>query len=111
MSNYFDWNSDSSGNYSSFDSLTPYGLSQTFSFPFAVGTLGVSRTRNSIASREILLSLDKRGVHGINKRVLDPRRPKGTSLTSQDKEEGLVLYKAQLDYVPTDTLSYNLQVS
>lgn len=84
-------------------------IAQTFSLPHAVGSLGVSKTRNSITTREVLMSVENRGVYGINKRLLDPRRPVDV-LGAEDKEEGLSVYKAHLDFNPIDTLSYDLEV-
>ena len=49
-------------------------------------------------------------MYGINKRVLDPRRPRGATLSPDDKEEALVPYKGNLDIMALDILSYDLEV-
>lgn len=95
-----------SGNYSSFESHTPHFIPQIFVVPHAVGALGVSKTGNSIATREIYMALEDRGVYGISKRILDPRRP-----TGDDKEEGLVKYKGYLEFKATDVVSYGTEVA
>lgn len=70
----------------------------------------MTKTRNSITSREVILADENRSIYGISKRVLDPRRPVGV-LSPADKDEGLVVYKGHIDFVPVDTLSYGLEIA
>lgn len=74
------------------------------------------RTFNSLCwtcSRILIVSgfsvgLENGWISSLNKRFLDPRRP--VVPTADDREEGLVPYKAGLELDPRKVLSYNLEV-
>jgi hypothetical protein len=69
-----------------------------------VNALGVTKTLEGITAREILLAIDGNQILGINRRLLDPRRP--IELTATHKEEGLLPYQPELNINFKDMLSY-----
>ncbi|CAG8592704.1 10490_t:CDS:2, partial [Acaulospora colombiana] len=79
-------------NFSSFSHERPYVSAQAFMFPYGVRSIGVTTTKNGIATREFLFALNTDQVLGISKRILDPRRPQ-RALTNEDKEEMLIPYE------------------
>lgn len=96
--------------FTSFAANKPHVISQSYVFPRTVTAMGVTRTQAGITTREILCNLGDKDTHiivglvsgqlyGLNKRFLDPRRPMG-KLSSDDKEEGLIMYRPSLDYNP-----------
>lgn len=95
--------------YSSFDSRRPQVLSQSFVFPHAITAVGITSTGAGITTREVLFGLASSQLLGVNRRILDPRRPIG-SLTSDDKEEMLIPYRPLIDYNPRDVASYSLEI-
>ncbi|KAJ3091171.1 hypothetical protein HK102_001448, partial [Quaeritorhiza haematococci] len=97
--------------YSSFESKRPHVITQSFTFPFPVEALGVTTTGSGITTREILFALASDQLLGVNKRVLDPRRPAPNAVTADDKEEGLIPYKGIIDFNQKDVASYSLEVS
>ena len=49
-------------------------------------------------------------LYGVNKRLLDPRRPVGPP-TADDKEEMLIPYRPVLDFNPKESASYTLEIA
>ena len=99
-------------------------------FPHAITAVGITSTGAGITTREVLckntfklmflfsslisgffqkVGLASSQLLGVNRRILDPRRPIG-SLTSDDKEEMLIPYRPLIDYNPRDVASYSLEV-
>ncbi|RKO82803.1 hypothetical protein BDK51DRAFT_28737, partial [Blyttiomyces helicus] len=85
--------------FSSFNSKRPHILAQAYSFPHRVTAVGVTTTGAGITSREVLFGLTSGHLYGINRRLLDPRRPIGPP-SADDKEEGLIPYRPILDFNP-----------
>ena len=94
---------------SSFASSNPGILAQTFTFPYPISALGVTKTVSGITSREILVGIDGGRLYGLNKRLLDPRRPIG-SLSAEDKEEALIIYHPSLGLNAKEIASYSLSL-
>ncbi|KAI8612170.1 hypothetical protein BC830DRAFT_1067969 [Chytriomyces sp. MP71] len=98
-----------SDTYSSFNMKKPSILSQSYMFPNQITAMGFTRTGAGIASREILVGLSSNQVYGINKRLLDPRRPLGAP-SADDREEQLFPYAPVLHFNPYDVASHELPV-
>ncbi|KAJ3262401.1 DUF1620 super [Chytriomyces hyalinus] len=96
--------------YSSFNMKKPSVLSQSYIFPTQLTAMGATRTGAGIASREILFGLASSQLYGVNKRLLDPRRPIGAG-TAEDREEGLFPYRPVLDFNPFEVASHVLEVA
>ncbi|KAJ3299690.1 DUF1620 super [Borealophlyctis nickersoniae] len=94
---------------SSYNMQHPHVISQAYVLPHRVTAVGVTNTGAGITTREVLFGLDSGKLYGINKRWLDPRRPVG-ALSADDKEEGLIAYKAALDFNPREVASYDIDV-
>ncbi|ORZ03581.1 hypothetical protein BCR43DRAFT_483607 [Syncephalastrum racemosum] len=95
-------------NFSSFDNVQPYVRSSAFMFPYQVRSMGVTTTRNGVSTKEILFAL-RHQIMGVNKRLLDPRRPIDKP-SKEDQEEGLIPYGP----IPEERqmfLSYHLEVA
>ncbi|KAI9207145.1 uncharacterized protein BJ171DRAFT_421102, partial [Polychytrium aggregatum] len=101
---------DESRNYTSYSLQVPHVLTQAYSFPYTVTSIGVTTTKMGITTREILFGLKNGQLYGVNKRLLDPRRPLAAP-TANDKEEMLVPYRPQIDYNPKDVASYHIEVN
>ncbi|KAI9364905.1 hypothetical protein DFJ73DRAFT_354930 [Zopfochytrium polystomum] len=95
--------------YTSFSAKRPQVLSQSFVFPNTITAVGVTSTTAGITTREFLFGLTSNQLLGINRRLLDPRRPQG-AMSNDDKEEMLIPYRSVIDYNPRDVASYYLQV-
>ncbi|ORX56173.1 DUF1620-domain-containing protein [Hesseltinella vesiculosa] len=80
-----------SANFTSFDSLTPHIQSASFAFPHSVQSIGITRTKNGVSTKDILFATKSHQIVAINKRFLDPRRPQGKP-TKEDQEEQLFPY-------------------
>ncbi|KAI8141918.1 hypothetical protein BJV82DRAFT_670011 [Fennellomyces sp. T-0311] len=97
-----------SSNFSSFDNVRPYIQSSAYSFPYAVQSTGVTITRNGVSTKDILFGLTSNQIMGVNKRFLDPRRPKDKP-SKEEQEEGLIPYSP----IPDERqlfLTYSLEV-
>ncbi|KAI8987892.1 hypothetical protein BDF20DRAFT_904770 [Mycotypha africana] len=98
-----------SDTFSSFDDIQPSVLSAAFAFPYPVTCMGITTTRNGISTKEILFGLPSHQIMGVNKRFLDPRRPRDKP-TKEEQEEFLFPYAP----IPEDRrlfLTYNLDVA
>eukprot|EP00842_Homolaphlyctis_polyrhiza_P003882 jgi/Hompol1/4495/HPOL_003653-RA len=94
---------------SSFSSSRPGVQSQAYNFPLPVTAIGVTQTQASITTREVVLGLGSGMLYGLNKRLLDPRRPYGKP-TAQDKEAGIYPYSPNLGLNSREIASYSLDV-
>ncbi|KAG2223376.1 hypothetical protein INT45_002871 [Circinella minor] len=97
-----------SENFSSFDNVRPYIQSSAFAFPYSVKAIGVTVTRNGVSTRDILFALGSNQILGVNKRFLDPRRPRDKP-TKEQQEEGLIPYSPISDD-RLFFLSYSLEI-
>ncbi|KAJ3342645.1 DUF1620 super [Gonapodya sp. JEL0774] len=98
-----------SRNFSSLESAQPNVLSQAYVFPSSISAVGVTQTHAGITTREVLFGLPSGQIVGVNKKVLDPRRPYGAP-SADDKEEGLVPYTPMVTINQKDTATYYLKV-
>jgi len=87
--------------FSSFTSPKPIVLAKTYTMPSPVTALGATTTREGISMKQILMATGEEGqVIGIDRRMLDPRRPTG-EVKASEKKEGLHKYHP---LIPVSTL-------
>ena len=95
---------------SSFTHEPPVALQRTFAFPRAVRDLAVSETHGGITPKAILVATEAGQVLSLDRRLLDPRRPKDKPKKSE-KEEGLLQYSPFLPVFPTRVVNYDKAVA
>jgi hypothetical protein len=109
---------DESLEFSSYTAKKPYVIQQSYLIPNEIQGMGVTSTKSGITAREVLcmihfyllsVALENNRIYGVSKWLLDPRRPIG-SPSASDKEEGLIPYKANIDYNPKEVPSYGQDV-
>ena len=74
-------------------------LGQSYYPPFEARTMSATRSQSGITQRWVLVGTPSGEVYAIERRFLDPRRPKGKP-TKLDQAERLVPYNEQLPLVP-----------
>jgi len=74
-------------------------LGQSYYPPFEARTMSATRSQSGITQRWVLVGTPSGEVYAIERRFLDPRRPKGKP-TKLDQAERLVAYSEQLPLVP-----------
>lgn len=87
----------------------PHVISQSYIFPYRINTFAVSSTKQGITTRDILASIPS-GIYGIQKRVLDPRRPVGRDPNNDEREEGLFPYSPVVEVDPRSLITHERQV-
>ncbi|EGD92841.1 hypothetical protein TESG_00406 [Trichophyton tonsurans CBS 112818] len=99
-------------NYSSITNITmPHVISQAYMIPEAISNMAVTQTRQGISIRQLLCTLPaSRGIVGIPRPILDPRRPVGRDPTAQEAEEGLMKYNPNLEFDPKWHLTHSRDV-
>lgn len=100
-----------SSTFSSLDARDskPVVLSKLYSLGKAVSALGVTISRNGISSRRLLLATMDGQITGVDRKMVDPRRPMG-QLKESEKKEGLRPYSELIPVVSYMTISYNRTV-
>jgi len=91
--------------FSSFTAAKPIVLKKSFTYPKNIIGLGVSKTRGGIAGKMILMGLTSGQVVGMDRRMLDPRRPIA-SPKMEEKMEGLMQYNSVLPFIAQTVVSY-----
>jgi hypothetical protein len=93
------------------DSAKPYVLAQTYHIPEEISHMTVTRTKQGITSRELLVTLPaSNSIVGIPRNVLDPRRPVGRDPTAEETAEGLVKYTPAILFDPKWHLNHKYEV-
>lgn len=85
---------------------TPVVLTKTFTFPVGVTAIGITSTRSGVSVRRVLFAGIDGQIHGVDRKLLDPRRPLG-QLKDAEKKEGLLQYNEVIQTIPYLSLSYN----
>jgi ER membrane protein complex subunit 1, C-terminal len=85
---------------------TPVVLAKTFTFPVGITALGITSTRSGVSVRRLLLAGIDGQIHGVDRKLVDPRRPLG-QLKDAEKKEGLMQYNEVIQTIPYLSLSYN----
>jgi len=101
---------DPNQEFSSYNYLQPYIVSKSYLFDNAITSIGVTTTRNGIANREVIVSLDNNELYGIHPIFLNARR-KISPPTNEDKQEGLIQYRPGIPINPKSIISYDLPVT
>ena len=102
---------------SAYERVAVDAYATAFNFPHAVTAMGVTQTRQGFTTRLVLLALESGQVVGLDKRLLDPRRPviapdtpdaaKKKLINPEDQLDGIVPYHPRLPVDPRSVLSYN----
>lgn len=83
------------------DSAKPHVLAQTYHISEEISYMTVTRTKQGITSRELIVTLPaSNSIVGIPRHVLDPRRPVGRDPTAEEASEGLVKYSPAILFDP-----------
>jgi len=96
--------------FSSLEAAKPIVLSKTYGLGKVVTALGVTTTKAGISSKQFLFATGNDQVISIDRRLLDPRRPKG-EVKESEKSEGLMSYSPLLPITPLRTPSHVYEVS
>ncbi|KAJ1654321.1 hypothetical protein IWQ61_005727 [Dispira simplex] len=95
--------------FSSFQNAGPHVVSCSFVLSEQVTALGVTTTRNGVATRELVMSLASGRIVTLPRSLVDPRRPQSDP-NDEEKQEGLTRYEPLLPNNPKWTLSYHHQI-
>lgn len=91
--------------------VLPSVVSQAYVLGAPISALSVTQTRQGITSRQLLAYLpDGRGVVGIPRALLEPRRPVGRDPTPAEAEEGLLRYHPAVEIDPRSVVSHERDV-
>ena len=94
--------------FSSFDvkEIKPVILAKTYSMVKGITALGVSSTGGGISGKRLLLSTLSGQIIGIDRKILEPRRPLG-KLKDSEQKEGLRQYEELVPAVSLMSLSHS----
>lgn len=97
--------------FSSLDARTskPVVLAKTYSLAKPATALGMTLSRGGISNRRLLMATIDGQITGVDRKVIDPRRPIG-QLKDSEKKEGLHQYTELIPVVSLMSLSYNQTV-
>ncbi|KAI1766789.1 DUF1620-domain-containing protein [Hypoxylon sp. FL1150] len=109
---------DDTVNFSSLDPVDlptgpylPSVVSKSFILSGPITCLTVTKTRQGIASRQLLAYMpEARGIVSIPRLILEPRRPVGRDPTPAEVEEGLSRYVAAVELDPRLHVTHRLEV-
>ncbi|KAL2263415.1 hypothetical protein VTK26DRAFT_6876 [Humicola hyalothermophila] len=89
----------------------PAVVSQAYVLSAPLAALQVTQTRQGITSRQLLAYLpESRGIVGIPRALLEPRRPVGRDPTPAEAEEGLVKYHPAIEVDPKTVVTHERDV-
>ena len=110
-----EWHAPRAG--SAFEHVAVDAYATALNFPHAVTALAVTQTRQGFTTRLVLAALESGQVVGLDRRLLDPRRPvippdtpdaaKKKLANAEDQLDGIVPYHPRLPVDPRSVLSYN----
>jgi hypothetical protein len=93
------------------DAAKPYVISQSYQVPNEITHMAVTRTRQGITSRELLVTVPSlNSIIGVPRSLIDPRRPIGRDPTPQEMAEGLVRYTPLINFDPKWHLTHKYEV-
>ncbi|KAJ1959255.1 hypothetical protein IWQ62_004686, partial [Dispira parvispora] len=95
--------------FSSFQNAGPHVVYRSFVLSEQVTALGVTTTRNGVATRELVMSFASGRIITLPRSLVDPRRPQSDP-NDEEKQEGLARYEPLLPNNPRWTLSYHHQI-
>jgi len=100
---------DQEKEFSAFAAHPPIILQKTFVFPHTIRSLGTTRTFHGITSKQILVALESGQILGLDRRLVDPRRPESPP-KKQEAAEGLKKYDPFIPIIPFHMVSYYRQI-
>ncbi|KAH9874151.1 hypothetical protein IAQ61_004780 [Plenodomus lingam] len=93
------------------DAVKPHVLSQSCQVPAEISRMAVTKTRQGITSRELLVALPSiNSIIGIPRSFIDPRRPVGRDPSPQEQMEGLIRYTPLISFDPKWHLTHSYEV-
>ncbi|KXZ55164.1 hypothetical protein GPECTOR_3g311 [Gonium pectorale] len=104
------FNPNSTQPVSSFNPSPVEVLTQSFFTRVVPLAAAVTRTEQGITSKQVLLVTNTDQVYAMDRRFVDPRRPKKQKLTQEEMEEGLVPYQDTLPLSPLSFATLDKQV-
>ncbi|PNH02834.1 ER membrane protein complex subunit 1, partial [Tetrabaena socialis] len=104
------FNPNSTRAVSSFDPAPLEVLSQVFFSRLVPVAGGTTRTEQGITAKQLLLVTNTDQVYALDRRWVDPRRPRKQKLTQDEMEEGLVPYQDTLPLAPLSFATLDKQV-
>jgi len=96
-------------NFSAFAAHPPIILQKTYIFPHSIRALATTTTRFGTTSKHILVGLETGQVLGLDRRIIDPRRPEKAP-KKQEAMEGLAKYNPFIPVIPMHMVSYYRQI-
>jgi len=109
-----DWNTKE---VSAFQRIPVQAYTLSFNFPYAVSSMGVTQTLQGTTVRLILMALESGQLYGLDKRMVDPRRPvlnpdlpdseKQKLVNQDDQMDGILPYHPRLPVNPRNIITYN----
>lgn len=91
--------------------VLPSVVSQSFVLAAPISVLQVTQTRQGISTRQLLAYLpEARGIVGLPRSQLEPRRPVGRDPTPAEAEEGLVKYVPAIEIDPKQVITHERDV-
>lgn len=92
--------------------VLPSVVSQSYVLSAPISALQVTQTRQGISSRQVLAYLpEARGIAGIPRALLEPRRPVGRDPTPAEAEaEGLIRYHPAIEIDPKSVVTHERDV-
>ena len=95
--------------YSVWNASLPIILQQSYVFYSAVNTLGITSTNLGITNKQILFGLSSGKILALDRNWLDPTRV--PQPREEDKEEGMIPYRADLPHLGTDMITHIHQIA
>jgi hypothetical protein len=93
------------------DVAKPYVISQSYHIPEPISHMTVTKTKQGITSRELLVTIpSSNSIVGIPRHVIDPRRPIGRDPTPLEAAEGLTKYMPIIPFDPKWHLNHKYEV-
>ncbi|KAG2493104.1 hypothetical protein HYH03_008767 [Edaphochlamys debaryana] len=95
---------------SSFSATPIEVLTQSYYSRLVPTGAAVTRTEQGITAKQLLLLANTDQVYALDRRWVDPRRPKKQKLSQEEMEEGLVPYQDTLPFSPLSFTTLDKQV-
>ena len=95
--------------FSSFSASDPVALQKTFVFPTGIRALTSTQSKRGITNKHLLVGLLSEQLLLLDRRMLDPRRPKDKP-TPSDAKEGLFQYSPIVHFSHAAVVSYTQRV-
>lgn len=84
----------------------PSFIQQTYILPGSVESIGSTRTKFGVTTKEFIFALSSNQVLGVPRSLLNPRRGFSRTPTSEEKAAGLLPYNPVIPFSPQNMLSH-----